>query len=88
MEIRLIIGQYPQRYPGQYMPNVLDAWDEYTLEDNWEGYEEKLNQYKSWVEKGELEGVREMVIRVPTDTVLALFDPPPVVEADVEVVDE
>jgi hypothetical protein len=76
MEIRLIIGQYTQRYPGEYMPNVMAAWD---------GYEADVKKYQALVDKGELEAIREMVIRVPDETVLGLFETP---EVEAEVVDE
>jgi hypothetical protein len=85
MEIRLIIGQYTQRYPGEYMPNVMAAWDEYAYDENWDGYEADVKKYQALVDKGELEAIREMVIRVPDETVLGLFETP---EVEAEVVDE
>lgn len=78
MRIRMIIGQYPESYPGEYMPNVLDAWDEYVLEDNYEGFEEKLQKYKSWVQEGELEAVRVLDVEISDDAVLDLFKVPTV----------
>ena len=46
MRIHLIVAQYPQQYDGQYMPNVVDAWDEFVLEDNYEGFVDSLNEHK------------------------------------------
>lgn len=76
MRIRLIVGQYKESYPGEYMPNVLDAWDEYTLDENHEGFEEKLRKYEGWVESGDIEAVRLLDVEIPDDAVLDLFKVP------------
>lgn len=76
MRIRLIIGQYPQQYDGQLMPNVLDAWDEFVLDDNQEGFDKKLAEYESWVLKGDLEAVRVLDVTIPDFAVTTLFDIP------------
>ena len=73
-EIRLIIAQYKQGYPGQYMPNVMEAWDEYVLEDNQSGYEEKLKEHRDRIGK-DYEDVKELIVVVPQDTILDLFAP-------------
>jgi hypothetical protein len=83
MQIRLIIAQYKQSYPGEYMPNVVDAWDEYVLEDNWQGYEEALAKHKAGEGTDyEPNGVKELIVTVPDDVITGLFDIP-VVEAQV-----
>lgn len=76
MRIRLIIGQYPQQYDGQLMPSVLEAWDEFTLEDNQQGFNEKLAEYESWVAKGDLEAVRLLDVTIPDFAITTLFDIP------------
>lgn len=84
MKIRLIIAQYKERYPGEYMPNVVDAWDEYVLEDNWEGYQESLAKHKAR-EDSDYEAVRELIVTVPDEAILKLFkDDVPVVAAKVQ----
>lgn len=75
MRIRLIVAQYKQRYEGQYMPNVMDAWDEYVLDENGEGYQEKLQKYQAMV-PNELEWVRELDVTVPDDVITSLADVP------------
>lgn len=75
MDIRLIIAQYPQNYPGESMPNVVDAWDEYTLDDNYEGYEAALKHHQDQVGTT-YEAVRVAVIQVPDQAILDLFEPP------------
>lgn len=81
MEIRLIIAQYRNRYPGEHAPNVVDAWDEYTLMDNWEGYNEALRKHQEMV-PSEYEAVRELTITVPDIAVDSLFEIP-IVDAEV-----
>lgn len=83
MNIRLIIAQYPQSYPGQLMPSVVDAWDEFALEDNWAGYKEALAKHKAGVPR-DYTAVRELVVHVPDEAVTSLFeDNTPVVEGTV-----
>lgn len=74
MRVRLIFGQYQQRYDGELMPNVLDAWDEYVLDDNPIGYQEALAKFEAMV-PSELEWVRELDIHVPDAAITALAVP-------------
>jgi hypothetical protein len=76
MRINLIIAQYAQSYDGQYMPNVIDAWDEFTLEDNQEGYNEALAKAQQRVLDGDYEAVRELAVIVPDEAVTGLFKTP------------
>jgi hypothetical protein len=75
MRITLIIGQYKQNYPGQLMPNVLDAWDEFAMDENNEGFQESLKKFEGWVPK-ELDAVRTLDVIIPDDVVLDLFVTP------------
>jgi hypothetical protein len=81
MKVRLIMAQYKCAYPGQYAPNVVAAWDEYTLEDNWEGYVRERGEFKAQV-PNDFDWVRELVINVPDDAIDRLAEPP---EVDVAV---
>lgn len=81
MKVRLIIAQYPVRYAGELAPNVVDAWDEYTLEDNYEGYEQSLRSHEAMVGK-EYEAVVVLNVNVPDAAIDALFQ---VAEVDAEV---
>lgn len=66
--IRLIVVQYAQHYEGQLMPNVVDAWDEYSLEENGEGYEKSLAAQQARVGT-DYEWVRELDVTVPANVV-------------------
>ena len=84
MEIRLIIVQYKQRYEGELMPNVVDAWDEYAMDENWSGYKDSLDKHQDMV-GDEYEGVREITMIVPDEVITDLFKKPePVVLRKVE----
>jgi hypothetical protein len=79
MKVRLIIVQYKCLYPGQFAPNVADAWDEYTLEDNYEGFEKAVAEHEA--RRGvdyERDGVKVLDVEVPTSAVEALFEVPTV----------
>jgi hypothetical protein len=74
--VRLIIAQYKQSYPHELMPNVVDAWDEYTMDSNPEGYQEALDKHRA--KEGddyEYGGVRELIVELPQSAVTKLFDP-------------
>jgi hypothetical protein len=75
MRIRLIVAQYKCHYPGEFMPNVVDAWDEYVLEDNDRGYQEALAKHEAMVPNG-YEWVRELDVTVPDDVIEGLADVP------------
>ena len=72
MKVRCIIAQRKCRYPGQYAPELLDAWSEYVFEDNPEGYAERLDEEQKRVGT-EYEAVRELDIVVPDTAIDALF---------------
>jgi hypothetical protein len=73
MDIHLIIVQYKGCPIPQYMPNVVDAWDEYTLEDNWRGFEEALAKAKA---NDAYEEVKTAIVSIPANDILSLFDTP------------
>lgn len=74
--IHLIVAQYKQSRPGEFMPTVVDAWDEYTFEINEEGYQESLAKHRA--KEGtdyETMGVRELQVVLPQSAITNLFDP-------------
>ena len=71
MIVRLIFAQYKQGYPGELCPNVVDAWDEYALDENYSGFEESLKKHEALVGE-EYEWVKCLNVRVPDDAIYAL----------------
>lgn len=86
MKINLIIGQYNQSYPGQLAPNVLGAWDEFVLEDNYDGYQRELDDYKAQVGT-DFEAVEVLVIEVPDQPISQLVKPPAPAPTPASIVD-
>jgi hypothetical protein len=43
MKLYVIFGQRHESYEGEFAPEVIDCWDEYAVDGNYEGYEEQLN---------------------------------------------
>lgn len=41
-ELHLIVGLREESYEGEYGPEVLDCWDDFTLDENPEGFREAL----------------------------------------------
>lgn len=66
-------GQYKQRYQGEHAPELLLAWDEYTVEANHEGWttavDEALQRYR-----GDIVDHGFLNIEVPLEAVLDLFE--------------
>lgn len=47
MKIYAIFGQRTCDYPDEYAPELLEAWDEYAVEENPQGWDEKLDHWLS-----------------------------------------
>lgn len=75
MKIYLIVAKYHDTYADATMPSVVDAWDEYTMDDNPEGYPESLRQHLDQVGRGGYAGVNELTIEIPDEAVRKLFTP-------------
>lgn len=75
MKLYCIFG----RIRGEEAPELVTAWDEYTVESNPEGYREEFEKAKG---TEAYEAVREIVVTVSEKAVLAAFATP-VVEGTV-----
>lgn len=80
MKIHLIVGQRVETYDGEYAPEVLDAWDENTLDENRDGFREAFAKHEG--DKG-LAMVRELIVDVMDADIERLFKVP-VVKAKTE----
>lgn len=75
MLIRCIIVQRKSRYIGEFEPELWDAWSEYVLEDNPDGYAEKLGEAHKLLGT-ELTQVRELEVIIPEGSITELFRVP------------
>lgn len=69
-EVYLIMGLRHCRYEGEYAPEVLDAWDEYSLQENPRGYAERLKEFKS---RSDFARVEEAIVEIDHEVVGRLF---------------
>ena len=75
MLVRCIIVQRNCRYPGEYQPELWDAWSEYVLEDNPDGYAESLGKAHN-ILGSELTAVRELEVIISEGVIDNLFRVP------------
>lgn len=78
-EINLICAQYTQSYPGQLMPNVVDVWDEGTVDQNEEGFAAEVLSHRKRIGT-DYENVA--VVRVAVDTEVIEADPSEMFDAE------
>ena len=73
MKFHMIIGKREDLYEGENAPELLDAWDEYSVAENHEGYTEKL---RSLEDSDGFEAVRVLIVKVPDEAVDKIFETP------------
>lgn len=42
MKVHILFGQRKESYEGEHAPEVLAAWDEYSVEENPEGFDQDV----------------------------------------------
>jgi hypothetical protein len=73
MQVRILLGQRKVSYPGEYAPEVMTAWDEYCLADNWGGWEfEKANRIAEWGD--DIDSSVEIVVELDDDDIDKAFE--------------
>lgn len=73
MQVRILLGQRKVSYPGEYAPEVMTAWDEYCLEDNWDGWEaDKAARIDEW--GVDLDECVEVVVELNDDDIDKAFE--------------
>jgi hypothetical protein len=77
MKIHTIWGQ---RIDDGSIPELIDSWDEYTIEENEDGYHDAVSAAKA---RKEFIEVRVVILNVPSKAVLDTFKVP-AVDAKVE----
>lgn len=75
MQIRTLWGQRVNSYPGETLPELMVAWGEHDLEDNFAGYVEAKNtEIAAW--GTDLVEHHELLIEVDDDDIMNLFKIP------------
>ena len=69
MKLHIIMG----RRPESDVPEALDCWDEYTIDENPDGFEEAIRTHKA---KSDFAAVSVVIVSISTKAVMAILDPP------------
>lgn len=80
MKLHIIFGQRHETYDGEYAPEVLDCWDESSLDENHEGFEASLEAAEG---NKDFRAVRVVVVKIDGAKVGALLNQ--VMELDGEI---
>ena len=83
MRIHVLFGQRKEDYDGQYAPEALLAWDEYSREDNYDGFEEAVENEKKTV-GDQMTAMRVIDLEVDGDKIRRLLIGTPVVKATIK----
>ena len=66
MIIFALFGQRKEHYEGEYAPELLLAWDEYSVEENKDGWEKELKKARAG-NQDEMVSMRVIAITVNGD---------------------
>lgn len=83
MKLHILFGQRKQRYDGEYGPEVLDCWDEYSINENPDGYETAMAGAMA-AQASEMSAMRVIVVEVDGDKIERLLNREPVVKGEVK----
>ena len=72
MTIKALFIQRTEHYEGQHAPELLDAVDEYTDDENPSYFDEKIEQAEECVKNGSYAGLAIVKIKVDQDKIREL----------------
>jgi len=72
MDLRVLFMQRTERYEGQHAPEAVLCWDEYSIDENPEGFNEALEKAKKPFSKDEVAGFALVRISIDGDKVRAM----------------
>jgi hypothetical protein len=81
MTIKCLFGQRKCRYEGEYGPELLVAWDEFTLDGAEEGFEAECAKIQT-EGKDEFSAFRIIDIVVPYDVIVGYLNQTPVIKGE------
>lgn len=80
MKLFVLFGQRKESYEGEYAPEALLVWDEYMVDDNFEGYEKAVADEKN-KSAGWMQTMRVVTLEVNQDTIREMLIGEPIVKA-------
>lgn len=82
MKTHLLVMHRKESYPGEHAPEVLSVCDEWTMDENPEWWDKEVAMRKRTV-GSDASAFAEIVVDLPTDTVMAALYPAPIVPATI-----
>ncbi len=83
MKLFILFGQRNQSYEGEYAPETLVCWEEFSVEENPEGFEGECDAARE-KNKNDFSAFRVIHVNVDGDKIDRLLNKTPVVKGDIE----
>jgi hypothetical protein len=83
MKIHVLFGQRKEHYDGEFGPEVLAACDEFTADENPEGWDEELEKIKA-EHVTEMAEMKVIDIEVDGDRIRKLLIGTPVIKGEIK----
>lgn len=83
MDLHILFGQRRQNYEGEYAPEVLVCWDEFTIDENPEGFWEAVDEAKQEM-ADEMSAMCVVVVQVDQDKIARLLNATPALKGEVQ----
>jgi hypothetical protein len=82
MKIHVLFGQRRERYEGEHAPEILCAWDEWSIEENPDGFSEAVELARKEVGE-EMVATRVIILDVDGDKIRKMLVGVPRVAAEI-----
>jgi hypothetical protein len=82
MKLHILFGQRKQRHSGEFAPEVLDCWDEYSIDENHDGFIESIKNKKE-IYGPSMENMRVIEVDVDSDIIYKLLNETPTVPGSI-----
>lgn len=83
MKLHVLFIQRKESYPGQYAPEARIVWDEYSRDENPEGFDEAVEKDLAEVGRSSIIGHKVIAVEVPQDEIRSKILDTPVVEGQI-----
>ena len=82
MKLHILFGQREEAYAGQYAPEALVCWDEFSTDENPGAFEHECEEYLQ-EHKDEFAATRVILVEVDGDEIARLLIKAPTIEGNV-----
>lgn len=81
MKLYTMFGQRKQRHEGEFGPEVLLCWDEFSVDENVDGWEEACQETRSNHQES-FSAIRVIAVNVDQEVITRLLNEPPEITGD------